>query len=270
MAVFSFEEARLTSALPAVWPLRMRVRRSAIGSVMLMWRSSPARLREARDLAAVGNLADLHPREAELAVDPARAPRDRAALAAARRARVARLRLQLRLRSRALLGGGLGIADQLLELGPLRRVSLHDLGATLLALDHARLRHRRTGFLLLPEGEVESLEQSSALTVVLRRRRNRDVHAPDLIDLVVLDLGEDDLLLDAQAVVAATVEGARRHAAEIADAGHRDVDQAVEELVHASSAQRHLAADREARPDLERGDCLARLGDQRLLAGALG
>src|SRR5579863_3281402 len=228
----------------------MRVRRSAIGSVMLMWRSSPARLREARNLAAVGDLADLHPREAKLAVDPARAARDRAAVAPARCTRVPRLRLQLRLRGRTLLGRGLGVADQLLELRPLRRVSLHDLGATLLALDHARLRHRRTGFLLLPEREVESLEQCSALTVVLRRRRNRDVHAPDLVDLVVLDLGENDLLLDAQAVVAAAVEGARRHAAEVADARHRDVDQAVQELVHPGAAQRHLAADRESRADL--------------------
>src|SRR5581483_1969051 len=127
-----------------------------------------------------------------------------------------------------------------------------------------------TDFLLLPEREVESLEQCSALTVVLRRRRNRDVHAPDLIDLVVLDLGEDDLLLHAEAVVAAAVEGARRDAAEVADARHRDADQTIEELVHPSSAQRHLAADRKSRADLERGDRLARLGDERLLAGDLG
>src|SRR6185437_5859598 len=146
MAVFSREEPRRTSALPAVWPLRMRVRRSAIGSVMLMGQSSPARLREPGDLAAVGDLADLHPREAELAVDPARAPCDRAAIAPARSTRVPRLRLQLRLRGRTLLGRSLRTADQLFELCPLHRVSLHDLGATLLALDHARLRHRRYRF----------------------------------------------------------------------------------------------------------------------------
>src|SRR5487761_290979 len=251
MAVFSREEERRTSALPAVWPLRMRVRRSAIGSVMLIGRPSPARLRETRNLAAVGDFADLDPREAELAVHTARSARDRAAVASARSTRVPRLRLQLHLRGRTFLGWGFGVADQLLELSPLRRVSFHDLGATLFALDHARLRHRRTGFLLLPEREVESLEQRSALTVIPCRRRNRDVHAPHLIDLVVLDLGENDLLLDAQAVVAAAIEGARRDAAEIADAGHRDIDQTVEELVHARSAQRDLAADRKPRPDLE-------------------
>src|SRR5882757_6481541 len=125
-------------------------------------------------------------------------------------------------------------------------------------------------FLLLPEWEVESLEQCSAVTVIDRRCRNRDVHAPDLIDLVVLDLGENDLFLHAQAVVALAVERARRDAAEVTDAGHRNVDQPVEELVHASSTQRDLRADRESRTQLERCDRLARLRDEWLLPGDLG
>src|SRR5437762_13936494 len=97
-------------------------------------------------------------------------------------------------------------------------------------------------FLLLPKREAECLEQRSAVTVISRRRSDGDVHAPDLIYLVVLNFGENDLLLHAQAVVAMAIEGARRHAAEVADARHRDVDEAVEELVHASPAQRHLGA----------------------------
>src|SRR5882757_8497312 len=120
-------------------------------------------------------------------------------------------------------------------------------------------------FLLLPEWEVESLEQCSAVTVIDRRCRNRDVHAPDLIDLVVLDLGENDLFLHAQAVVALAVERARRDAAEVADAGHRNVDQPVEELVHANSTQRDLRADRESRTQLEGSDRLARFRDERHL-----
>src|SRR5215467_10403650 len=151
MAVFNREESSCTSALPAVWPLRMRVRRSATGSVMLMaFVPSPACLRQARDLPAGGHLADFHPREAELAVHAARAARDGAALALARGARIAGLRLQCRLGSRALLGRAPRAADQLLELRALCRVLLHDTCATLLALDHARLCHR-----LLAEGEVE-------------------------------------------------------------------------------------------------------------------
>src|SRR4030081_2412854 len=121
-------------------------------------------------------------------------------------------------------------------------------------------------FLLLPEREAESLEQCSAVTVIHRRRRYRDVHAPDLINLVVLDLGENNLFLHAQAVVALTVERARRDAAEVTDAGHRNIDQPVEELVHASSTQRHLGAHGESRAQLEGCDRLARLRDERLLS----
>src|SRR5712671_277433 len=112
-------------------------------------------------------------------------------------------------------------------------------------------------FLLLPEREVESLEQCSAVTVIHRRRRNRDVHTPDLIDLVVLDLGENDLFFHAHAVVALTIERTRRHAAEVADARHRNVDQPVQKLVHASSAQGYLRADGKSRAQLEGSDGLA-------------
>src|SRR5215813_12006435 len=127
-----------------------------MGSVMLMRRPSPARLGKARDLAATGDLADLDTRQPELAVHAARAPSDRAALALSRRTGIARHRLQRRLRSRALLGRGLGASDQLLELRALRRVLLHDPGATLLALDHARLRHRLYGSCYFRNGKLNA------------------------------------------------------------------------------------------------------------------
>src|SRR5579864_8101553 len=143
MAAFSREESSCTSLLPAVWPLRMRVRRSAMGSVMLMpGAPSPARLGETGDLAAACDLADLHARQPELAVHPARAPGDGAAVAVPRGTGIARLRLQRGLRGHTLLGRALGTADQLPELRAPGRVLFHDPGATLLALDHARLRHR--------------------------------------------------------------------------------------------------------------------------------
>src|SRR6516162_1078502 len=105
----------------------MRVSRSAMGSVMLMASvPSPARLGEARDLAAARDLADLHPRQAELAVDTAGASGDRAALALPRGARIARLRLQRGLRRGTHLGRALGAADQLLELRALGRILFHD------------------------------------------------------------------------------------------------------------------------------------------------
>src|SRR2546430_5314619 len=53
-------------------------------------------------------------------------------------------------------------------------------------------------------------------------------------------------LLETEAVIAPAVKSAVRHAAEIADARHGDVHQAVEELVHPCAAQRHHAADGKA------------------------
>src|SRR5688572_1620905 len=100
----------------------MRVRRSAMGSVMLIRAPSPARLAEARNLAAVRDLADLHARETELAVHAPRAAGDRAAVALARGARIARQRLELCLRGRAVLRRGPRAADQLLQFRALRRV----------------------------------------------------------------------------------------------------------------------------------------------------
>src|SRR5580658_237173 len=156
MAVFRREDASCTSALPAVWPLRMRVRRSAIGSVMLMRYASPARLDEPRNLTAVGDFADLHPRQTKLAVHAARAPGDGATVALPARTRVARHRLQLRLRSQTLFGRTLGASDQLLELRALHRVLFHDSGATFLALDHAGLRHKVYGSCFFRNGKLNA------------------------------------------------------------------------------------------------------------------
>src|SRR5689334_399337 len=187
MAVFTFDEDMLTSLLRAVCALRMRVRRSAIGSVMLIRRASPARLGYARNLAAVHDLADLHAREAELAVHATGTTRDRTTLAPTRGARIARLLLQLRLRGEFMFLGAAQAADDFLQLRTLRRVLLHDLRATLLTLDHARLSHTVcisccTSGNLFPEREVESFEQRATLLVVRCRRRDGDIHAPDRVD----------------------------------------------------------------------------------------
>src|SRR5688500_11986195 len=119
------------------------------------------------------------------------------------------------------------------------------------------------------ERELELRQQRLALGVGRGTGRDRDVHPADLVDLVVLDLGEDDLLLDAHVVVALAVEALAGHAAEVAHARQRDRDQPVQELEHAVVAQRHHRADRVALADLEPGDRLARLGDDRLLPGDL-
>src|SRR5215831_7710750 len=115
------------------------------------------------------------------------------------------------------------------------------------------------------ERELERGEQCPGFGVGPRRRRDRDVHATERVDLVVLDLRENDLLLDAEVVIPASVEGTPRHAAEVPHARQRDRDQPVEEFVHALLAQRDHAADRVAGADLPDRDRLLGLGDHRLL-----
>src|SRR5579862_3828888 len=78
----------------------------------------------------------------------------------------------------------------------------------------------------LPEREIEGREQGAGLLVVLRRRADDDVQPQDRFRLVVVDLGENDVFLDAHRVVAAPVEALRVQPAEVAHARQRDVDQA--------------------------------------------
>src|SRR4051794_14196408 len=67
----SLLEGMITVSWAAWMPLRIRVRKSAMGSVIDM--RSPARLRHAVDEALVGELAQADPAEAELPVHGARA-----------------------------------------------------------------------------------------------------------------------------------------------------------------------------------------------------
>src|SRR5215213_8408718 len=83
-----FDEGISTVSWAAMMPLRIRVRKSAMGSVMLMRGPLPARLGHAGDVALVRELAQADAADAELLVDRART----AALAAAR----VRARLELR------------------------------------------------------------------------------------------------------------------------------------------------------------------------------
>src|SRR5918999_4702657 len=66
------EAGMSTSSRSEEIPLRIRVRKSAIGSVIDM-ASLPARLRESGDVALVGHLAQADPAQAELAEVRARA-----------------------------------------------------------------------------------------------------------------------------------------------------------------------------------------------------
>src|SRR5688572_24287949 len=61
-----FERGHSTSCLRARIPLRMRARKSAIGSVIDIESSSPARLDNAGDIAAKSQLAEAEPAHLEL------------------------------------------------------------------------------------------------------------------------------------------------------------------------------------------------------------
>src|SRR5271170_3558526 len=120
MEIFSFEQGMLTSTCPTIWALRMRVSMSAIGSVMLIRDSLPARLDHARHLTAHRQLAQLDAAEAELAVHAPRAPGQRAAIAQPRGRGIARQLLQLGAGRVAVLVGGLLVVDHLEQRGALQ------------------------------------------------------------------------------------------------------------------------------------------------------
>src|SRR5207237_616482 len=64
----SLDAGVTTLSLRACWPLRMRVSKSPTGSVNAIFGSLPARLRDARNQALVGQFTEHDARETELAV----------------------------------------------------------------------------------------------------------------------------------------------------------------------------------------------------------
>src|SRR6185312_9463467 len=92
----------------------------------------------------------------------------------------------------------------------------------------------------------------------------------DGFGLVVIDLDEHDVLLEAHGIIAPAVEAFAGDSAEVAHPRQRHGDQTIEKFVHAVLAQGNLHADGTAGGDLERCDGLLRPGDHRLLAGNRG
>src|SRR4051794_3787471 len=211
-SAFIFECGITTSSWPACSPLRMRVRKSAIGSVIDIALDLPARLLDARDQAFVGDVAQADAAQAELAEVRARATAALAAVVVARRV-LRRARLLYTLGSlghllvllRIFEGSvALFVARGLRLLVGLRILFLQLLqrGGLVLCLRLALLvgnDRRGGGRLGLPGGsiderEAECAEQGIALLVGLRRGREDDVEAANRVDGVVVDLREDDLL----------------------------------------------------------------------------
>src|SRR5688500_20314290 len=103
----------------------------------------------------------------------------------------------------------------------------------------------------VPEREFKCRQQRLAFLVGAGGGCDGDVHAAQGVDLVVFDLGENDMLFHAEIEIAAAVERLARDAAVIADTRNRDGVEAIEELVHARAAQGHLAPNRVVGAGLE-------------------
>ncbi len=84
----------------------------------------------------------------------------------------------------------------------------------------------------LPKRHSQTFQKRARLLIVARRRDNRDVHPPLLIDFVEINLRKDQLLFDSDRVVAAAVKGPGRNPAKISDARQSHRDQPIEKLVH--------------------------------------
>src|SRR3954463_6811072 len=138
-----FEDGTLTVAFATICALRMRVSRSAMGSLMLMelLLALPAGLDHAGDVACEGELADLVAGQAELAERAARAARDAAAVALARGVRIAGQLLQREACSSALLVASLGIVGDGLQFVVFLRELRHQFVALEFALDQSSLSH---------------------------------------------------------------------------------------------------------------------------------
>src|ERR1700709_1532041 len=76
------------------------------------------------------------------------------------------------------------------------------------------------GSSFLHKRELEAFEKRLGLRVGLRRRVDDDVHAPHRFGLVVVDLDEDDVFLEAHRIIALAVEARRLDAAEVSPGRH--------------------------------------------------
>src|ERR1700761_125388 len=183
-SIFSFELGTSTRGCLARAELRMRVSKSAIGSVVILYSSLPAGLHNAGDFALERQAAETDTAHLELRKNRARTAADAATIA------LADLVLQLLFGLRDLTGAS----------------HFSKLSLTLI---------------LGAERNAEQLQQLAAFFIVARRCGDGDVHALDLVHARVIDFRKHELILQADGVVAAPVKRAGRQTLEVADAGEK-------------------------------------------------
>src|SRR6516164_3874365 len=85
----------------------------------------------------------------------------------------------------------------------------------------------------LADRQAEAAQKLQGFLVRPRSCHGRDVHTPDLVHLIVFYLLEDQLLANADIQATPAVERARGEALEVLDPRQTDIEQLVQELIHA-------------------------------------
>src|SRR6202034_264551 len=231
ISIFILDEGISTRGCFASAPFRMRVSKSAMGSVVIL-SSLPAGLHNAGYFSLERQAAETDTAHLELPERAARAPADPAAIP------LANLELQLAFRLRDLTGSS-----------------------------HARRFSLRRA--LGTEGHAQELQQLAPLLIAAGRRCDCDVHALDLVHARVINFREHQLVLQTQRVVPAAIERIRRQTLEIPHARENNRRKPVQKLVHPLATQRYHAPDGHALANLEVRNGFLRSRDHRLLSGDL-
>src|SRR5689334_15822765 len=99
-------------------------------------------------------------------------------------------------------------------------------------------------------------KQRTSLVIRTSCSHDSDVHSFKFVDLRVINFREDQLVMKTERVIATPIERLRRNSTEVTNSRQNDVDQPIEELIHAVSAKRDHGSDRHASTHLESGDRL--------------
>src|SRR5258706_4411715 len=206
MEIFNLEDGTPTAVFPTIWALRMRVSMSAMGSVMLMRKTSYqlALIRPGISLRSAISRSLLRPSPNLRNTQggrPVRLQRFRSRTGEAFLgscccfSRASWRSSSERLESLMIASSAARLAAYLATV--LRRFLSRLIRASLAMADPSGLERKAKGG-----------EQRARLIVVFSGRGDADVEPAQGVDLVVFDFRKSDLLLDAEAVVAAAVERA--------------------------------------------------------------
>src|SRR3569832_623537 len=100
-------------------------------------------------------------------------------------------------------------------------------------------------------------EKRFRFVVSLRGGRDANVHTAQCVDLVVLDFRENDLFLDADVIVAATIECTPGNTSEVAQTKKNNRKKKNKKHKQKHTTQRHQTTNRITFANLESRDCLA-------------